>query len=326
MSERDSIKIKFSMTNAVIDRFQGSLDHYAISIAPINQSVKMPENLSRFQGLNLADAHLVIDFYNAIEMPIQIRGKFSGANKTGASATLEIESAIAPCTLAGETLTSMPFDSPDNKQLMSIVNLMPDNIQFSGSAFVGDGFADGEITPDSYIRGSFLLETPAVLSWKESSLQPDTTYLQINPEGSKNSDMREGVEHLDAKQTNVLREFVITAEIENHLPVGATIEYRLADVLSQAEDADLVLAPVEINAASIDLSGRTAESFTRNAKITLGGDDIAIFHNDSDSPRLLSLVSRIRLHGTDGEQVKVYDSDFIAIRSMAKVVVGMNMD
>jgi hypothetical protein len=326
ISEYDSIKVKVSMKEAVLDKFRGSLDHYAISITPIDQAVKMPDDLDRFNGLNMADAHLCIDFYNAIEMPIQMRGKFSGIGSDGASATLDIDSEINPCGTDGEVLTSMPFESPGNKQILSIINLLPEKIQFSGSAFIGDGVSEGLITSESYIRGHYLLETPAKLSWRESLLVPDTTFLQINPDGSKEADLIKGALHLDAKTTNALREFVILADIENHLPVGATIEYRLADALSQAEEADLVLSPVEINAASIDVSGRTEESFKRNAKIALGGDDIAIFHNDSETPKLLSLVSKIRLHGTDGEQVKVYESDFIKIKSMAKIVVGVNME
>ena len=223
-------------------------------------------------------------------------------------------------------LTSLQFESHENKQIFSIVNLMPQQIQFSGSAFISDGVTDGLITSNSYIRAHYLLETPARLSWKESALVPDTTFLQINPEGVKEMDLVKGAVHLDAKKTNVLHQFIISSEIENHLPVGASIEFRLADVMSQAEEADLVLSPIEIQAASINVSGRTEESNQRTAEIKLDGDDVSIFHNDSDEPKLLRLVSKINLHGTGGEKVKVYESDFITINSVAKIVVGINMD
>jgi len=326
MSENDRIQVDCHIQDAVFDNFYGSLDHYAVSIAPVNHKVNMPENLNQFKGLNLADAKLLLNFYNAMAMPIQMRGKFVGISGDGQTATLELDSIIDPGTDSGETLTSISFESLENKQVLNLVNLIPQQIQFTGSAFIGDGITMGAISGDSYIRGEYVLETPVKLAWNESALEPDTTFLQIDPVGSKESDLRPGAVHLNAKQMNVLREFVITAEIENHLPVGATIEYRLQDMLAQTEEADLILSPVEINSASIDLSGRTEESFKRTAKITIGNDDIVIFHNDFDSPRLLSLVSRIRLHGTKGEQVKVYESDYMKITSMAKLVVGVNME
>ena len=326
VSEQDSISLNFHIQNAVIDRFRGCLDHYAISVAPIEHAVHLPKDLGRFSGLNMADARLDIQFYNAINMPIEMRGKFVGVGKDGASATLEIDSEIQPGRDEEEVLTSLPFESPDNKQILNIVNLMPQQIQFSGSAFIGDGLTEGLITSNSYVRAHYLLETPASLSWKESALLPDTTFLQINPAGIKEADLVKGAVHLDAEKTNVLHAFVISSEIENHLPVGATIEFRLADVLSQTEEADLVLSPIEIQAASIDVSGRTEESNKKIAEIKLEGDDAAIFHNNSDEAKLLRLVSKINLHGTNGEKVKVYESDFITINSMAKILVGMNMN
>ncbi len=327
LSETDSIKVHLGMVNTVLDRFRGALDHYAIDIAPIVQKVNMPDNMDRFNGLNMGDARLAIDFYNAISMPIQVHGKFVGVGKNGASATLEIDSAIQPGAEDEEVMTSVLFESPENKQILSIVNLMPQQIQFAGSVIVGDGVTEGLITSNSYMRAHYLLETPAVLSWNESALLPDTTFLQINPEGVANTKpLEKGVVQLDAKKTNVLHSFIIESEIENHLPAGATIEFRLSNVNSQAEEAYLALSPIEVQAAAVNIEGQTSESRLMKAEITMDGDDIKILHNNSDRPKLLALVTRVRLHGTGGEKVKVYESDYIVIQSVMKIVVGVNMD
>ncbi|MBN1466560.1 hypothetical protein JXA02_12420 [candidate division KSB1 bacterium] len=323
---KETIQFTFGMRDAVIDEFTGRLNDYLVGMRPITQTVELPENLQSFHGLNLTDARLSFDFYNTIEMPIHLDGVMTGFAHDGKKASLAISGDLAPGQPGKEVVTRLTFDSADNPDVLALVSLPPQRVQFSGTTLVGHGLEEGSITSKNYLRAHYVLETPAHLAWKETEFEPDTTYFQINPKAYDGPQLRKNVIQLAAKDVNQLQAFQLMTNIENHMPVSGAIEFRLRQDVSQSTESMVWLSPVEVESATIDVQGRTEESWEERSEITLNTEDLSIFRNDSDAPKLLTLVTTLKMNGTNNQRVKVYDSDYLIVRSAARFIIGVNQN
>ncbi|MBN1482358.1 hypothetical protein EH223_09985 [candidate division KSB1 bacterium] len=321
----DTVKFKFGLRDAIIDEFKGRLDSYQVPLTPVQRQVNMPEHLGQFQGLYLEQARLCIDFYNTLEMPIQLEGVLNGRSHDGKEASLPIKTAISAGGISQEELTRYACESEENSDVLRLVKLLPHTIQFAGTAWVGDGDLEGSITPQSYLRAHYLLETPAYVAWNETVLVPDTTYFQVNPLDYSGGKIHKNTIQLEADDVSQLESFCLVTDIDNHLPVTGTIALQLKETKQHSAEAfELWLSPVEVQSAKIDVHGRIQESWKQKSEIILNKQDLGIFKNDTDTPKLLMLVTTITLHSTEGQKVKVYDTDYLTLKSAAQLVIAIN--
>ncbi|MBN1561200.1 hypothetical protein JW998_13180 [candidate division KSB1 bacterium] len=323
LAGNETIGFAFGMRGAVIDEFTGRLKDYCVGINPITQPVVLPKNLEPFRGLNMNDALLSFDFYSTIEMPIHFEGTLAGFAADNGTASLPIIGDLAPGELGHEEATRLTFDSAKNPDVLALVNLPPQRVQFSGTTFVGRGLEEGSITPNNYLRAHYILETPAYLAWKDTEFKPDTTYFQINPAIYDGPPLRQNVIQLAAKDVNQLQSFQLMTDIENHLPVSGAIEFQLQQDVSQSTESIILLSPVDVESARINVQGRIEKSWKQKYEIELNNEDLSIFRNYSDDPKLLTLVRKIKMNGTNGQKVKLYDSDYLIVGSAVQFVINM---
>ena len=323
MSEMDSIHVDFSIKNALVKYFRGRLNHFAVPLEAMDQRVHLPSDLERFAGLYLSDARLIIDFYNSLEMPITLDGELIGVGKDQREARVQLNAEIAAGSGNDAQMTQHIVQTPANQDLLRVINLPPERLKFQGQAYIGDGSAIGVINPADYIIAQYVLETPAHMSWNESILNADTTNMQIFPMDYPSQNTSDDIVALEANETNHLRSFALVTDIDNHLPISASIEFSIVGDSIAAEDA-IVLRSIHIGAAKTDEQGRAIESKKVNEEVPLPQEHIDIFHNHGTHPKQLQLISTVTLHGTEDTKVKVFNTDYISFKAAAKAKVSIN--
>jgi hypothetical protein len=324
ISEEDVILINMGIRGAAFESFWGCLDHYAVPIDSTIKVVKLPAGLSDFSGLNLADGRLRIDFINSVEMPIHIEGNLHGVSEHGKSTDVRLAADIKEGSANQPSLSSVELRTPENSEILGLLNLPPKTIQFTGSALIGDGLKAGLLTTASFMKAHYFLETPAIMTWNESVLTPDSINILVHPLNAPSTLSNEDVVHLNAKDTNQLRSFSIIAEIENHLPLNADIEFQLIDAAASDSTKIINLTPIQVPSAPTDKWGRTIAAQKISSTVSFNSDGLAKFQNTGDEARSLSLVTRLRIHSTNDNKVKIFDTDFISLKAAveARVEVG----
>lgn len=320
----DALSFTFGMRDVVIKEFTGRLDQYDVAIEPIKKRVTLPDNIEDIAGFYLDEARLKIDFYNTIEMPMELHGTLAGYSADGKTASLAIDTDVCAGIREHEEHTQFSCESPDNKNVARLASLLPRLIEFSGSALVGDGQTEGSITSDSYFRTQYVLETPAHFAWNDTDFGSDTTYFQINPQNYEGGPQRPDAIELSADEIEKLEAFTLLAEMTNHLPVSGTIDFMIKEETPQgSETTELLLSPVRIASAKLDVFGRIEEEWAAKDTVRLGKADLAIFQNPGDTPKIVLLVTSMKMHGTHGK-VKVYESDYLTINAVAQLAIGIN--
>lgn len=323
--DKDTATFNFAMRDVVIDEFNGRLNAFAVALTPVQRKVDLPEHLDQFKGLYLEDARLYLDFYNTLEMPIQLDGVLSGRSHDGKEAALSVQAAISSGSIGHEQKTRVSYESNENSDVLRLVRLLPETLNFSGTAHVGDGQVEGSITPQCYLRAHYLIETPAYLAWNETTFVPDTSYFQVNPVNYHGGTLRENSIQLSAYDVSQLESFCLVTKIENHLPVSGTIQLQLKEAKQHSTEVfELWLSPVEVKSATMDVNGHIRESWKQTSKIMLNKADLDIFINDGDTPKLLMLITTMTWHGTEGQKVKVFDTDYLLLQSAAELVIAIN--
>lgn len=326
VNSSDNVSFTFAMRDVVIDEFTGLLDQFMVGIKPIEQKVDMPSSISQISGLYLDDPRLSIDFFNTLEMPIHLEGALKGTASDGKQQTLDIKTDIDRGTLEAETKSSVEFDDSQAKQVKLFASLMPETIAFSGSTFVGKGLAEGSILSESYIRARYELETPACFSWNATEFTPDTTYFQINPKGYNGGKLRDDAKMLDADDMEMLEDFHVNGTIDNHLPISGSVEFYLVTQLPDGTEEVQTLNPVKIQSAQTDEAGLVSDSWQGKLNVELGVGKVHVLQNAEDQPKLVALVTTMMLDGSGGGKVKVYETDYLNVKVVAELLVGINKE
>lgn len=324
ISEEDILHLNVRIKDVVFESMWGSFDHFQVRVDSTSQVVAMPAELKNFSGINLADGRMQLDFYNTMETPITIDGLLYGIGETGRSVKVPIVVKVVEGSANKPQLTSLSLGMPERPEILDLMNLPPQLISFSGTAFIGDGLKAGLLTSSSYLKTHYLLETPAILSWNESVLTQDSIRLIIHPLDAPKKVEEKGVIHLRAEETNQLRSFAIVSEIENHLPVSAKVEFQLIDNTADAESRIIAVKAINMPAAPIDRYGRTSAALKNSSTLEFGQECLEKFHNTGKTSRSLAIITKLLINGTQEQRVKVFNGDYLSINAAveAHVEVG----
>ena len=112
------------------------------------------------------------------------------------------------------------------------------------------------------------------------------------------------------------------AELSNHLPIGASVELFFSEDSSTVFDAPILqIGPLSSAAAAVDASGYVESALASEITFDLNEEEMQTFLR---SP--LFVAVRVSLDGTDEQVVRFRGSDYIDLKSFARVKVQVNQD
>jgi hypothetical protein len=112
------------------------------------------------------------------------------------------------------------------------------------------------------------------------------------------------------------------AEIDNHLPMGATVDLVFCESDSTLFTSPLLtIGPLAPESPGVDGSGYVQAARKSEIFFDLTEEQMETFLR---KPLYMGL--RILLDGTDGQYVKVRASDFIQIKAHSRIQVKVNQD
>jgi len=226
--------------------------------------VKTKFDLPKF---NLHEVVLSLDFYNNpadMFINLDLNGESGSQENATAHYSFPIKNntqSHIEITNKGVSVNGVPEGTGDG--LIDVINLMPERIAFSGSARLQDDYATLKNTP---IDINYSVDVPMIFSLPENTLlEGDTT----------NLDFKEAEKEKIKNLQNVNLEFTIA----NGLPIGGTLEIRVADsVICHSQPVrDWPLTTVShFNSASCDKEGNIVEMKDETLSIEMNAEQIKL--------------------------------------------------
>ena len=314
LSSQDSIAIRAELTNLNFQRVKGVINEQQVELSKQAISIDLPEELD---NIKLQQAALRLDFHNHINFPIQTHVLLNGIDSQNQAINLTIDAPIASSGENAEKLTTVILDQ-QNSQVLPFLNNFPTQIEFSGTAQIGDGVSPGSIDAADFVFVEYQLLAPFILQMEEMTIQPDTSDLTIKPENYSQA-TEGGNNSIDAELLNDLQESEMFLSIANRFPVGVSVKMYISEELSKLySDPDLIIGPVEIQPGNfISSDGVTEETLTQT-QVALSAQDMAVFKNKGNAPKQLFVAAEITLPGTE-QTVIIHANDYIHISSTIRV-------
>ncbi len=304
----DQVRVAAALADpARVAAFTGVLEPTAVTIEPTTTSIDLPDGLD---NVVFAAANMVFEVDNAAGFPIDLEIELVGTNAARQTVAVEVVRQIQPSSGATPTRTTVVLDET-NSNIVELMNLMPTSIELSGAALIGDGITTGTVRRGDYIEGTATLRAPLEIELLADRMTTDPSELDID------EDTRE-----------IIRDNVsygaITADISNHLPIGATINLIISHTESGAGDPDspdnLVLSGY-MAAPTIAPDGRVAATAPSRLIFDLDKDDLVIFET---APLYTGVV--LDIDGSGGRTVRFLATDWVGVQAVATMKTSVDVD
>ena len=308
----EEVRVNLRVDTLYFEEVSGWFEHKEFAIDSVDTKLDVPSEL---QGIELSDVLLQIDLFNTIQIPGQLELTIRGTNEKGESEQVQVSRDILP----GHNTMDIPG-------LESIVNLIPDRIEFFGKAILGQGFGGPtfKISRQDHIEGNLFLTIPLVFSVSENKVNE----IQVDTLDAFDQDTR------DLFDTN-LKSASLIVEVENRLPVGFTISVLFSNTVADSTlylpgRADLIKTwQVDACPTVKDPNGEyfRAVDPPRMSSVTLSleQEDFKIFSRDHiyqgirmEFPGTASSVNPLGM-------VKIDPSDYVTIRAKAQATVNTTL-
>ena len=316
----NGFQIDFSMKNIVLDYVEGWLSEHQVNLNTTESTINLPEKFGGLEGIHVGDGRLMITIYNTMGIPIRFEGSITGTSESGKTATFSLNESIHPGQSGKEVATVIPPFTPENSNILAFINLPPKRVLADGKAWVGDGATTGRVSRDDYLRAKYVLESAFKASWEERTINADTTKLSVLPPGYGDNST-DNTTTLNSDVTKDLQKLELHAQIENHLPIGVGIRFRFAtDLKNLDKNPDLVLGPIDLPPASVDANGTVTQAVSKESVLSIGGNDVRLFQNTSDTPKPLFIATEVLIYSTNGKEVQVFATDYVRVQAFTKIV------
>ena len=318
LDETSLITAQVQFSDLTVERLSGKLAEQQVVLDTVSKVVDLPERLDDLDMVRFGQARMILDFYNTIQLPIRFDGKLTAMNDKGEQVSFIVNELITPGNGLGEVHTRLqPFTS-QNSDIVKLINIRPNRFMASGRAWIGDGMTYGHIMASDYIRAAVVLDVPAVASWTSKEMRLDTTEIRIRPKHAGGDLIESGeVDYISGEATDRLGSAKVTANIENHLPVGGSLYLYLAHSLSRLSDKpEVILGPVALPAAATNQAGQVQQPRTFAVTLEISEKDMQIFKNDGADTLPLFIATTLKLDGTDGREKQVFRDDYVKVQAL----------
>ncbi len=317
LDEKSTITATIDFSELVIDHLSGRLAEQQVVLDTMTKSIDLPDRLDDLDNVHFGEAYLTMDIYNTVQLPIRFEGKLWAYNDKGEKVFFSFDQAITPGG-ANEVLTRLPVFTNKNSDIVRFMDIRPNLFVATGRAWIGDGVTYGSIKAGDYIRAQVSVDVPAQVSWSAKEFHLDTTQVEIKPavEGGDLYDDGDVV-RISGDATDNLVNAKITAKIENHLPVGGSVQLLMAEALQRLYDnPNVVLDEIKLPAAVTDLAGKVMASRNIEVTLQLTPKDMELLKNSGSDLKPVFIAADLKLDGTNNEERQIFSNDYIKIQAL----------
>ena len=319
ISDGDAFRIDFSMRDVRLSYVEGWLKEQEVKLPRQETRINRPKGFGGFDEIKIKDGRLLISVFSTIAMPIRFTGTIEGYGEQNRHAALAIDERIAAGQSGKEVETKLPPFTPANSGILGLLNLYPERIVTSGTGWVGDGVTVGTVTANDYIRVKYLLESAGSAVWQDKIITPDTTKFIIEPANAPGQTEPDATA-LSADLTRRLQKIEFHASVENHLPIGLRLVFRMAHSLDRlGTNPDIILGPLQVQAGELKASGTVVKATQQEQTLVLDREDLQLFKNDGDTPQRVYVAPEITLLGSSKE-IQLFGSDYVRVQAFVKII------
>ncbi|MEE9170154.1 MAG: hypothetical protein V3U73_10330, partial [bacterium] len=299
LSREDGVALDVELTDLSFSEVRGILDNVHVELDPVEESFDLPDGID---SLRFEVGRLELTINNGIGFAIFPDIRITGINEsTGESSEVIVSQQIAPAN-GGPVPTMIVLDK-SNSNIVDLINILPNKIQVTGNVLVGDGSSEGVIRSTDFIESIVHITAPLSLSIPSQSVTSDVDTFDID------ADIQEEL------RDNVLSGKLI-AKLANRIPLGMQVSLHVSSRdTSVFANPELTIGPLTVNASQ---SGGEVLS---ELMVELSKEEIAVFTNGEIFVGLSAF-----LPGSNGEVVRFYANDYIAVKAYAEFIYHVDPD
>ncbi|MEZ5359131.1 MAG: hypothetical protein R3F48_09910 [Candidatus Zixiibacteriota bacterium] len=291
----DEITVTATVDNLEMATVSGIIGETTAEFDSLEQEIDVPTG---FDNISLPSAVIVLEVENTVNIP----GSFSISVDGDQGQHKTLSGVIAPGTLASPSVTIIT-----DSNLTAFMNPIPEVFTVTGSATFGDGTTSGSISANDFVLASVTISSPMEMVIDSSLVEGEWTESEID---------------IDSSVVNSFKNAQFHADIENHLPVGITVEILMSgDSATLYTNPEVVLGPVTVNAGVVNAEGVVTEATLSETVLTMDSEDIQVLHNDT-----LWIGENLLLHSTDGQTIKMSAADYLRIIGYIDLDVNFSDD
>lgn len=287
-----SITVQIDLSEVRYRKITGWLNQTEVSLDDtVDTGIEVSDE---FKGIQIGSALLDFTIFNGVQFPADLDVYLTGMGENGETATLHVTESIPPSSQK----TTQTYEARD------LINLLPETLILSGNAKLGNGLTKATISKDDSIRVTSHIRAPLIFSLpaKQNRTKVDTIEME--------KDAREFIR-------DNLTSAALVFEIENHLPIGASVGFYFSrmrgdsliyDYPELVKTIGLTPAPTHKSPGTVTDPGWVIHSVLDTISFSLSKQEAQVF----DAPEVYMGV-RLTFPGTNGV-VKIRASDWIWIR------------
>lgn len=317
VSSRDSISVSTTMADVKLKFVRGAINRLEVEMDTTEQDLDFDFDMPQ---IKFRQTEVSLNVYNNIAFPLELNLTFRGQKNTGEQERYEfrqksVEPAVVPAGQQSSQQVLTRF-SIDDENFDRLINMSPDKITIEGSAFIGKHGYISQIHENDFVYGKFTLRAPFEISFEDTVLNVDTTFIQISPP-DWNTPKAENIDYeLESELTEDILSGDVWAVFENKLPIAATAIVRIDTSLERLyqKTGCLVVRSAGLRAGVKNMDGLIEKAQVDTLDFHLTNEEMQLFKNDSDLPKMVYIGIQMDLEGSQGEYIKIYPDDYIAIR------------
>lgn len=302
----DVMGADFSLTNLKFESITGRIGAQDIDLEQEDIEFDIPADLD---SIFFETAQLELEIDNGINFPARISMNIEGENEAGSISLLSIDETILPADQPGTAKKTVIVLNQNNSNIKDFISILPNLIKIEGNVKLGDPNWVGTISKEDFVDGQVKISAPFSLRLPSQEIEGKALEMDIDEDVKKDI-----LDNLTSGSFN--------GELENHLPLGASVEILFgSDSSSTFTNPLLSIGPLRADEAATDSDGYVPESEMTNISFSLTEEQMKVFTSDS-----LYQAVRVLIDGTNGKFVKVRNTDYINIKAYTRIKVKVNQD
>jgi hypothetical protein len=290
INSSDYFEVNAGISDLEFSQASGVIAPTVIEMPATNETIDLPKGM---EDITLTDAVITLEIISEVDIPVEVSIDLTG----DAGQYLNVLTDINGGTPQTPGVTHIVIDDPG-----TLTNPVPNNIEITGIATVGDGVTSGTVFSGSKVWGAAEITSPLKFAIGETEIEGD-----INSTDIDQDDIDEISDRLNSA--------TIYATFTNHLPFGCEVELYLGgDEGTLYSDPQLTIGPVTVEGGTLNASGLVTDACISDIVIHLSETDLDIIENP-----VLYIGQRIILPGTNGQVVNIISSDYLDIDAYMQI-------
>jgi hypothetical protein len=293
--QNDSVAVSFDISDCTFSEVNGRLKPTVVESDPQTEQLDLPEGL---EDMHLTAAELHLTFHNGAAFPADLNLVISGDNGKQLDLSGRIQARTAPQVPRTTTIVK------GEEEVSDFLNPFPEEITVTGQAIFNPDYAEGYLTSEDFIYGEIEIRSPLAFAILDTA------------------EMEMDIEEVDGdwEEADRLRSGDVTAELENHLPVGAEVTLYIGQVGDDRiydHPGTVVVGPLSIAAGQTSQLGLTTAASHNSFQEGLSRQELEVFDNE-----VIYVAKRIILFPTVLEEgVSIQSSDYLRVQATAALSV-----